>query len=412
MNKIHDIKLSYDSNKQTHSLKRIVAYYYDTYVELNEKFEKMTEDEYTKIMIAKGERAKSLKEKEKIAEEYSENMKKYYPFIKPYSTLSFINRVNTLNGYIKFKSETIEEQFELPLIDFISYNLNNINEYIICFINYFDLVMDKLDKADLDKIKLNTLYEIKYISELAKKYYDKVIGDLLKKQKIFKECINFVYRIKLDKNTKDIIKNLTNEQRFFIYNQINDNPFTEFSHKFKSIDTLNYTYNNISYKRIKTITSLIEQIDPYGKELSHTYQYETNNLYTAFYITLYNIIAIKKWNAKICGNCERYFLTQKETVSYCNRILIDNMTCKEYGNMNYQRKKLELDTTYRKYRTIGTRLKTRCIPRKKGQKNIDPKFIKDLEEYRTVGKKMYRDCKKGLISPEEFKKWVAEQDKK
>ena len=83
MNKIHDIKLSYDSNKQTHSLKRIVA--------------------------------KSFKEKDKIAEEYSENMKKYYPFIKPYSTLSFINRVNTLNGYIKFKSETIEEQFELPL---------------------------------------------------------------------------------------------------------------------------------------------------------------------------------------------------------------------------------------------------------------------------------------------------------
>ena len=92
--------------------------------------------------------------------------------------------------------------------------------------------------------------------------------------------------------------------------------------------------------------------------------------------------------------------------------LIDNMTCKEYGNMNYQRKKLELDTTYRKYRTIGTRLKTRCIPRKKGQKDIEPKFIKDLEEYRTVGKKMYSDCKKGLISPEEFKKWVEEQDKK
>lgn len=194
-------------------------------------------------------------------------------------------------------------------------------------------------------------------------------------------------------------------------NHINDNPFAEFSHKFKSIDTLNYTYNNISYRRIKTITSLIEQIDPYGKELSHKYQYEANNLYTAFYITLYNIIAIKKWNAKICGNCERYFLTPKGTVSYCNRILIDNMTCKEYGNMNYQRKKLELDTTYRKYRTIGTRLKTRCIPRKKGQKDVDPKFIKDLEEYRTVGKKMYSDCKKGLISPEEFKKWVDEQDK-
>ncbi|MBF0986146.1 MAG: hypothetical protein HXK67_03055 [Clostridiales bacterium] len=60
------------------------------------------------------------------------------------------------------------------------------------------------------------------------------------------------------------------------------------------------------------------------------------------------------------------------------------MTCKEYENIKYQRKKLEFDDTYKKCRTIGTRLKTKYISRRKGQRDMDPKFIKDLEKYRTI----------------------------
>ena len=44
---------------------------------------------------------------------------------------------------------------------------------------------------------------------------------------------------------------------------------------------------------MKTIISLINVIDSNGIKLSHMYQYKMNNLYTAFYITLYNIIGIK-----------------------------------------------------------------------------------------------------------------------
>ena len=72
MKKEHKITLSVNPITITHSLKRIVGYYYKEYLELNDKFENMSEDEYSKMMIAKGEKAKTEKERNKIAKEYAE----------------------------------------------------------------------------------------------------------------------------------------------------------------------------------------------------------------------------------------------------------------------------------------------------------------------------------------------------
>ena len=135
MKKGHNIKLSFNTHTVTHSLKRIVGYYYNEYVELNDKFENMSKDEYSKMMIAKGKNAKTEKQRDKISKEYAENMKKYYSSNISRSTLSYNDQINRLDGYIGFKYEEIEEQFELPLLDFISYDLNNINEYTLAFIN-------------------------------------------------------------------------------------------------------------------------------------------------------------------------------------------------------------------------------------------------------------------------------------
>ncbi len=269
MKKEHNIKLAFNTSLNTHSLKRIIAYYYKEYIELDNKFENITQDQYSKIMIAKVEKAKTEKEINKIAKEYAENTKKYYSLNKKYSTLSFNNQVNRLNGYIEFKSEYIENQFELPLIDFISYDLNNINEYIVFFINFFDFVIDKLDKEDLDKIKLNTLYEIKFISELAKKYYDKVVNDVKKMQTIFKICIDLVYELKIN----DYTKALTKEQRFFVFNQVNNYPFKEIANNFRTINSLDYSYDYIDTKIPEIIASIIKATDLEGKEISQKYKY-------------------------------------------------------------------------------------------------------------------------------------------
>ena len=162
----------------------------------------------------------------------------------------------------------------------------------------------------------------------------------------------------------------------------------------------------IGLEDIFTLISAIEKIDPTGRKLNSLQQFETTNLFTSFYITLFNVVAVNKMHIKICGNCGRYFITHKETVTYCDRIIENKLTCKDIGNKEYQKRKLENDTTYEKYRKIGSRKKLRATRNPK----IDI-YQKDLEQYRKIGKQMYKDVCSGKITNEDFAKWVDEQDK-
>lgn len=401
MKKEHNIKLSYNANIHTHSLKRIVGYYYEEYQELNNKFENMTEDEYSKMMISKGEKAKSEKERKKIAQEYAENMKKYYSSNNSRSILSYNDQINKLKGSIGFKYEEIEEQFELPLLDFISYDLNNINEYIIFFINYFDIVMNVLDKDALDKIKLNTLYEIKFISDIAKTYYDKVVKEAKKMQVIFKMCIDLVYQMNNNEYTLKLTKDLTREQRFFVFNQTNNKPFKNISNNFKTINSLDYNYEYVDTNIPEIVIGIIKAMDPEGTKISHSYQYETDNLYTAFYIMLYNIIGINNWYVKICRNCGRYFLTPKATVAYCDRIYTNDITCRDVGIKEQQKRKEAKEPVYKKYRKIYSQ-KAMTVKR-----NPDiPSYKSNYEKWKKEAKQFIKDVKNGKKTYDAFDKWL------
>ncbi|MBQ9314262.1 MAG: hypothetical protein IJ220_04565 [Clostridia bacterium] len=323
--------------------------------------------------------------------------------------LTFKDNVETLKGYIVFEPMTAVEHNDLALLDFISYDFDVFNDYLLFFINFFDYFIDKLDNNDIKHIELDTLYPVSEVVEIAKKYYDKEKGNLIYYQSLFKKCINFVYKID---NPFDM-KYLTHKQIFFLYNQLYQDTFAGFKQDFHSTDLLDYQYNDFPMRKeeirledIFTLISAIEKIDPTGRKLNSLQQFETTNLFTSFYITLFNVVAVNKMNIKICGNCGRYFITHKETVTYCDRIIENKLTCKDIGNKEYQKRKLENDTTYEKYRKIGSRKKLRATRNPKI--NI---YQKDLEQYRKIGKQMYKDVCSGKITNEEFAKWVDEQDK-
>ena len=323
--------------------------------------------------------------------------------------LTFKDNVETLKGYIVFEPMTAVEHNDLALLDFISYDFDVFNDYLLFFINFFDYFIDKLNDNDIKHIELDTLYPVSEVVEIAKKYYDKEKGNLIYYQSLFKKCINFVYKI----NNPFDMKYLTHKQIFFLYNQLYQDTFAEFKQDFHSTDLLDYQYNDFPLRKeeieledIFTLISAIEKIDPTGRKLNSFQQFETTNLFTSFYITLFNVVAVNKMHIKICGNCGRYFITHKETVTYCDRIIGNKLTCKDIGNKEYQKRKLENDTTYEKYRKIGSRKKLRATRNPK----IDI-YQKDLEQYRKIGKQMYKDVCSGKITNEEFTKWVDEQDK-
>ena len=399
-----DLRVSFNPNLFVHTTTQIVAHYHKEFVEINEKFEKMTEDEYSKMMIAKANSCKYKKERDKIANEYAENMQKYYPHIPNYSTLSFNDNISLLNGYILFKKEDVQQQFDLSLLDFISYNLNTFNDYYLFFINYFDYFWPKLDKEDLDKIKLITLYPIKDIIVLARKYYEKEIDNIIKYQKLFKNCINFCYQI----DAPIDLSKLTLQQRFFIYNQLYKNPFKEISNNFESISLLDYTYANIPYnsevvepKDVLIISTIIHTFDPDGTLLSNSYQLKTDNIFTTLYITLFNVLGMDEFYIRICGNCNKYFLTPKQNVVYCSREWDNNLTCKDVGSKLSQKRKESENYIYKKYRNEAAR-KAMLVSR-----NADiPEYKTKYDKWKEKASKFWDNVKKENKTPEDFEKWI------
>lgn len=325
--------------------------------------------------------------------------------------LTFQHDVESLKGYIVFEPVTAIENYDLNLLDFISYDFDVFNDYLLFFINFFDYFIDKLDNEDINRIELDTLYTVSEIVEIAKKYYEKEKGNLIYHQSLFKKCINFIYCIN-NPFEKDI-EDLTSKQKFFLYNSLYQNTFKEFSHDFHTTDLLEYEYNNFPIKKedmhledVYTLISTIKNFDPTGRHISNLHQFVTNNIFTALYITLFYVVSINKLHIKICGNCNRYFLTSKENVTYCDRIVENIMTCKDIGNKEYQKRKKENDITYDKYRKIGSRKQLRAS--RNPQIEL---YQKDLKQYRKIGKQMYKDVCAGKISNEEFAKWVDSQDK-
>lgn len=409
MKKTNDIKVAFNANLFVHSTTQIVGHYYKEYIEINEKFESLSEDEYVHMMFAKIRNAKSEKERDKLSKEYADNMQKYYPYRKKYTTLSFNDNVGALDGYILFKIDTIEQQFNLSLFDFISYDFNNLNDYYLFFINYMDYFIDKFDKEDLNKIQFNKLYKIKDIIELARKYYPQERDNIVRYQKLFKDCINFCYQI--DGNIN--LSNLTLQQRFFLFNQLYKNPFKDISNKFEMINLLDYTYDNIPYnsenvepKDILILSSIIHTMDPEGKGLSCTFRFKTNNIFTVFYITLFNTIGMDELYVKICGNCNKYFITPKLNIVYCDREWANNLTCKDVGSKLSQKRKEEKNTVYGKYRTILSRKAMNA----KRNPEIN-KHVKDYEKYKKEANKFKKEIKEGKKTYNDFNKWLDTQDK-
>lgn len=326
-------------------------------------------------------------------------------------SLTFNHDIENLNGYIVFEPVTAIENYDLSLLDFISYDFDVFNDYLLFFINFFDYFIDKLDSEDINKIELDTLYPVSEIVEIAKKYYEKEKGNLIYHQSIFKKCINFIYCINnpFEKEMED----LTAKQKFFLYNSLYPNTFKEFSHNFHTTDLLEYQYDNFPIKKediklenVYTLISTIKDFDPSGRHISNLHQFITNNIFTALYITLFYVVSINKLHIKVCGNCNKYFLTSKENVTYCDRFIDGTITCKNIGNKEYQKRKQENDATYDKYRKIGSRKQLRVSR----NPEIDM-YKQDLEQFRKVGKQMYKDVCDGKISNEEFAKWVDSQDK-
>lgn len=144
--------------------------------------------------------------------------------------------------------------------------------------------------------------------------------------------------------------------------------------------------------------------DPDGKKIiGHEYSFETNNLFTYFYIILYHITLNNVEYIKKCQVCGKYFFSDKNNTLYCNGKYSKDITCKVYGIKTSQKRKENEEPVYGKYRQIYAK-KAMMVKR-----NPDIEYYKtNYEKWKKEAKQFINDIKIGKTTYDEFDEWLDE----
>lgn len=321
----------------------------------------------------------------------------------------------------------------LFLLDFLNLDLSKFNDFFRFFctfiVEYISDIPEKDRKKILSDLNINTKYlkteepkhivDVEILKKYAKKYFtDKTEIEFLQEvQKLFRNSIDYVFN---NKETK--IPNLNTFQKFYIL-QNSNKDIKELSEKYKCDYKLNFNIHNSNFmydllyniadgneNSLSNEDFLINNIlknDPNGEDIyggGHTF--ETNDIFTYFYIIFYYITLNKNFYIKKCNLCNKYFLAKKENTLFCNNKYTDDMTCKEYGIKTSQKRKENEEPVYGKYRQIYAK-KAMMVKR-----NPDiPSYKVNYEKWKKEAKQFMQDIKDEIKSYEEFDKWLDIQDK-
>ena len=393
-----------DLEKLKNSINRLM--YADTFVDVNKQI-----DLCIKLLkkIEKAEKNEKLKLEEQFEKKIVLLPLNMVFLRNHYSNINTINDINLKTGFLSFQHETIEKQIGESLIEFITFDMDNYYDFILLFLNYLDCFKNILTAKEYGKIEFSINTPTTYVLELCKKYYtDKIKNYIKSKQNIFKNMINFIYNI--DSNID--FKGLSFAKRCEIFNHIDCYKTTQlFSDNYSIINAVDDNYKNILYGLENTIdlNTLIEiavKDDSENSKFTSNIDYDVKDIYTLFYISLCHLISNNKLFIKKCKNCNKYFLTSKNNIVYCDRIDIDSKkTCREIGNQFSQKRKENEEPVYKKYRQIYSK-KSMTVNR-----NSDiASYKKNYEIWKEEATQFMKDIRKGLKTYEEFDKWLNDNN--
>lgn len=113
-------------------------------------------------------------------------------------------------------------------------------------------------------------------------------------------------------------------------------------------------------------------------------------------------------NAKIrrCGNCNEYFIiTGRKDTLYCDRLDEYGRSCKSKGPMKKYINNPEKDPLLVEYRKAYKSMWARTTASREGTRWISENAF---EEWKALATEKMEACKKGDITPEQFKEWIKE----
>lgn len=342
--------------------------------------------------------------------------------------LLFVRNIETIDLDLTLNYEYRKMALGDNLIEFLNLDFNNFDDFFKFFCTFFFIYLDKIPEEQLIKIfkgfdkniiNIGTNKPIhiankELLKQCAESFYETEKGSLIKVQLLFRNFVDYIF----NNNREKKINNLSNAQRFYIFQNINKD-LKEISKDYICDYSLNFSFTDEEFmnellgeiqKGISNplsdenfLINIMTKNDPNGEKIvGNKYYFKTNNLSAYFYIVLYHIVLNDIDCIKRCQVCGKYFFSNKNNTLYCNSKYAEDITCKEYGIKTSQKRKENEEPVYGKYRQIYAK-KAMAVKR-----NPDIECYKtNYEKWKKEAKEFISDIKSGKKSYDEFDRWLV-----
>jgi hypothetical protein len=417
----YSIELNLYNGKNPFELNKFYSISFDTSkINLSTKQTEKLVDQFYKEM--------NIKRKDELMDDlFLTLIHKQFPNF-PANTL-FVQDIEKIDLDLKLSYDYDKIALGDNLVGFLNLDFYKFEDFFKFFCTFIFRYFSKIPKKQLNKIfkgfDENIIYidserpthivEKSLLKECAKQLYESEKCYLIEKQKLFRNFVDYIFNNHKEKR----LSKLTNSQRFYIFQNISE-EIKNLANDYICDYTLGFWFNdptfksNILNKTKETLSDplsnedfLIDNMlknDPDGKKIiGHKYSFETNNLFTYFYIILYHITLNNVEYIKKCQVCGKYFFSDKNNTLYCNGKYSKDITCKEYGIKTSQKRKENEEPVYGKYRQIYAK-KAMMVKR-----NPDIEYYKtNYEKWKKEAKQFISDIKAGKKTYDEFDKWLTE----
>lgn len=315
---------------------------------------------------------------------FNETTKKKFVIYKIYKKYK-----NTYTSHIEKKEYNIGEQ----LCAFLNTNFENIDEYkqfinlygLNCLLNLTNIKFSDypIPEKEYEEAIENTYNEIKYL-----------FIDLAKNIKNDIEYIYNMYQL-------EEIKNLTPLQRF----QVMTNS-DKFSESLKYLDNNKIKINLSAFEVLRDLSDFPKRQDETQRiineaNINSSYFIECTDIVQSLLIEL---IEVSNLNIEIktCKNCGKFFVPDNRSDEiFCSNIYENGKTCKEIGHFKVKQKLIQENDDLRIYRNVYQKLLLRT---RRNPDNI--KYAREFEFFKDENTKWKEDISNGLVTEEEYIKWL------
>lgn len=298
--------------------------------------------------------------------------------------------------FLEYKGELVKdkekEYYILKKQELVS---SNIGTFLLAFLNTNFNDFNKFKKFTLEYLFIHLFFKMNPHTLINSLMYDENFNIILSSKEINLN-LNKMYKLYKDEFIKyqSIYIAIANHKYFESYSNWNNKICESYN------NCLNYLSPTIL--NLKTNYSIVKFKELYNYK-NIKYSYCSTEVRELLYISFQNLL-IANGNMQImkCANCNNYFIPNtNHNTKYCDLLFTGNKTCKEIGNNNEYLKKLEQDRLLKKYRN-----RYQSLAKQASTTTSDSRSNKMYEYYKKEGKKVKQNYINGIITDEEFERWI------